>query len=184
MVVLLFFSSGGISIIWAGLWSSWCRRWACSCWMDRCRPALRYVVAIHTIRSLVQYPYCRPALLYVAIHVIRSLEKYPYSSTKLSLVQLYCDMDKIEPYLGTVQAHPGSSCRENRERSPSLPSGYYWVKPGNEPSVQVYCDMSRTCGGIPSAIYPITKPQCTVDFYYIRTFLNLFLELTFSLCKI
>ena len=73
---------------------------------------------------------------------------YWIQNPDIPLVQLYCNMDKIEPYLGTVQAHPASSCREIRERSPSLPSGYYWVKPGSRPAVEVYCSMTTVCDDV------------------------------------
>ena len=31
---------------------------------------------------------------------------------------------------------------------PSSPSGYYWVRASNGSAVQVYCDMTRSCGNI------------------------------------
>ena len=31
---------------------------------------------------------------------------------------------------------------------PSSPSGYYWVRASNGSAVRVYCDMTRSCGGI------------------------------------
>ena len=31
---------------------------------------------------------------------------------------------------------------------PSSPSGYYWVRASNGSAVQVYCDMTRSCGGV------------------------------------
>ena len=30
----------------------------------------------------------------------------------------------------------------------SSPSGYYWVRPSNGSAVRVYCDMTRSCGGV------------------------------------
>ena len=32
--------------------------------------------------------------------------------------------------------------------SPSSPSGYYWVRASNGSAVRVYCDMTRSCGGV------------------------------------
>ena len=31
---------------------------------------------------------------------------------------------------------------------PSSPSGYYWVRASNGSAVSVYCDMTRSCGGV------------------------------------
>ena len=31
---------------------------------------------------------------------------------------------------------------------PSFPSGYYWVRASNGSAVHVYCDMTRSCGGV------------------------------------
>ena len=31
---------------------------------------------------------------------------------------------------------------------PSFPSGYYWVRASNGSAVRVYCDMTRSCGGV------------------------------------
>ena len=30
----------------------------------------------------------------------------------------------------------------------SSPSGYYWVRASNDSAVRVYCDMTRSCGGV------------------------------------
>ena len=43
---------------------------------------------------------------------------------------------------------PTSSCSEILAAVPSSPSGYYWLRAGNGSSIRVYCDMTRTCGGI------------------------------------
>ena len=45
-------------------------------------------------------------------------------------------------------AIPASSCSEILAAFPSSPSGYYWLRAGNGSSIRVYCDMTRTCGGI------------------------------------
>ena len=73
---------------------------------------------------------------------------YWIQNSDIPLVQVYCNMGKVEPYLGTVQAHPASSCKEIQEKTPSLPSGYYWVKAGNETPIHVYCNMSLVCNGV------------------------------------
>ena len=43
---------------------------------------------------------------------------------------------------------PASSCSEILAAAPSSPSGYYSLRAGNGSSIHVYCDMTRTCGGI------------------------------------
>ena len=40
---------------------------------------------------------------------------------------------------------PASSCAA---LPPSSPSGYYWVRASNGSAVRVYCDMTRSCGGV------------------------------------
>ena len=45
-------------------------------------------------------------------------------------------------------AYPASSCSEILAAFPSSPSDYYWLRAGNGSSIRVYCDMTRTCGGI------------------------------------
>ena len=40
---------------------------------------------------------------------------------------------------------PAASCAD---LPPSSPSGYYWVRASNGSAVRVYCDMTRSCGGV------------------------------------
>ena len=49
---------------------------------------------------------------------------------------------------GTASHNPASSCRNIKTASPASPSGYYWLRAGNGSSIRVYCDMTRTCGGV------------------------------------
>ena len=49
---------------------------------------------------------------------------------------------------GGTPSHPATSCREIKDLHPSSPSGHYWIRSSNGFSVQVYCDMTRSCGGI------------------------------------
>ena len=49
---------------------------------------------------------------------------------------------------GKTPSHPATSCKEIQELKPSTPSGYYWITASDESAVHMYCDMSRTCGGI------------------------------------
>ena len=50
--------------------------------------------------------------------------------------------------IGRLQALPVSSCATLKALSPSSPSGYYWVRASNGSAVRVYCDMTRSCGGV------------------------------------
>ena len=49
---------------------------------------------------------------------------------------------------GGTPSHPATSCREIKDLHPNSPSGHYWIRSSNGFSVQVYCDMTRSCGGI------------------------------------
>ena len=47
-----------------------------------------------------------------------------------------------------ISSHPATSCAEILAAIPSSPSGYYWLTAQNGSSIRVYCDVTRTCGGI------------------------------------
>jgi len=49
---------------------------------------------------------------------------------------------------GSTPSHPATSCREIKELSPTAPSDYYWLRGRGDSSHHMYCDMSRSCGGI------------------------------------
>ena len=49
---------------------------------------------------------------------------------------------------GFSPSHPAHSCKEIYDRNTSNPSGYYWLESSSEQTVQAYCDMERTCGGV------------------------------------
>ena len=46
---------------------------------------------------------------------------------------------------GLHPSFPATSCAA---LPPSSPSGYYWVRNSNGSAVRVYCDMTRSCGGV------------------------------------
>ena len=62
---------------------------------------------------------------------------------------------------GSTPSHPAASCREIKELSPTAPSGYYWLRGTGDSSVHMYCDMSRSCGGITGGWIPVTKINMT-----------------------
>ena len=47
--------------------------------------------------------------------------------------------------IGVSEDDPSPSCAALRGLSPS---GYYWVRTSNGSAVRVYCDMTRSCGGV------------------------------------
>ena len=53
---------------------------------------------------------------------------------------------RVEQLFGEVFAElPASSCAA---LLPTAPCGYYWVSASNGSAVRVYCDMTRSCGGV------------------------------------
>ena len=62
---------------------------------------------------------------------------------------------------GSTPSHPAVSCREIKDLSPTAPSGYYWLRGTGDSSVHMYCDMSRSCGGITGGWMPVTKINMT-----------------------
>ena len=62
---------------------------------------------------------------------------------------------------GSTPSHPAASCREIKELSPTAPSGYYWLRGTGDSSVHMYCDMSRSCGGITGGWMQVAKINMT-----------------------
>ena len=50
--------------------------------------------------------------------------------------------------LGQTKCHAASSCAEILRSDPDSPSGYYWVTNAMGHPHSVYCDMTRSCGGV------------------------------------
>jgi hypothetical protein len=51
-------------------------------------------------------------------------------------------------HLGQSQFSPVSSCAALKDLLYTFPSGHYWVRASNGSAVRVYCDMTRSCGGV------------------------------------
>ena len=49
---------------------------------------------------------------------------------------------------GVIPTYPATSCLGIIYSIPYTPSGHYWVRAGNGSAVRVYCDMTRSCGGV------------------------------------
>ena len=72
-----------------------------------------------------------------------------------------------------------ASCASLLASSPSTPSGHYWVKSNNGSAVRVYCDMTRSCGGVTGGWTRVAEldtnntTQCPGDLRYLDdTFTN------------
>ena len=55
------------------------------------------------------------------------------------------------------QRYPTQSCLEILKNNSSSPSGYYWVKSSSGNFIHVYCDMTRSCGGVIGGWIRVTK---------------------------
>ena len=55
---------------------------------------------------------------------------------------------KVHHQLGLSAQNAASSCAEVLEKGPVSPSGYYWVTNATGHPHSVYCDMTRSCGGV------------------------------------
>ena len=64
------------------------------------------------------------------------------------LRSLLNDVALLKSPFGCISTPPARSCTEILAVTPSSPSGYYWLRAGDGSSIRVYCDMTRTCGGI------------------------------------
>ena len=62
---------------------------------------------------------------------------------------------------GSTPSHLATSCREIKELSPTAPSDYYWLRGTGDSSHHMYCDMSRSCGGITGGWMRVTKINMT-----------------------
>ena len=56
-------------------------------------------------------------------------------------------MDLLDD-LGSAPHHAASSCAAILENNRCSPSGYYWVTNGTGHPHSMYCDMTRSCGGV------------------------------------
>lgn len=63
--------------------------------------------------------------------------------------QLGANMRNIlDSLTGQVSSKPAASCPDVLQATPSALSGYYWTRSTNGTIVQMYCDMTRVCGGV------------------------------------
>ena len=87
--------------------------------------------------------------LNASIEMVKLDQEKSNSSLWALLTQFSQEINSIEltyhHQIGQSQALPATSCAS---LIPLVPSGYYWVRVSNGTVVRVYCDMTRSCGGI------------------------------------
>ena len=74
-------------------------------------------------------------------------------------------------------SNPAHSCKEIYERNTSSHSGYYWLQSClNSQTVQVYCNMERTCGGVQGGWMKVisinmsnSNSSCPYDFHMLNS---------------
>ena len=62
---------------------------------------------------------------------------------------------------GHFPSHPASSCKEIIKLEPNSPSGYYWLRASNGSAVRMFCDMTRTCGGVTGGWWKVAELNMT-----------------------
>jgi hypothetical protein len=71
------------------------------------------------------------------------------SSIQMDLMQHSDSLDELRLlHTGLSRVLPVSSCVSLNDLPRFSPSGYYWVRTSNGSAVRVYCDMTRSCGGV------------------------------------
>ena len=53
----------------------------------------------------------------------------------------------LDTLSGLFSYYPAKSCAEIQDRNLVLNSGYYWIQSPNGSAIQVYCNITRICGG-------------------------------------
>ena len=73
--------------------------------------------------------------------------------------------------LGQFKGYPAPSCQVIHELHPSFRSGYYWVTSSTGSSIQVYCEMTKSCNNFTGGLTRVavlndeTRPSlCTGNF--------------------
>jgi hypothetical protein len=80
------------------------------------------------------------------------------SSIQMDLIQHGELLDELR-FLHLIS--PVSSCAALNNLTLSFPSGYYWVVASNGSAVRVYCDMTRSCGGVIGGWMRVTELDMT-----------------------
>ena len=125
--------------------------------------ALQITTLKSEITSLQMTSSSHVSTLEEVVHKLNSSDNMLYqklSQQNQQLRQEYTALDKRTQQLNTSTQlllnglkgpagqypfYPATSCAA---LPPSSPSGYYWVRASNGSAVSVYCDMTRSCGGV------------------------------------
>ena len=83
---------------------------------------------------------------------------------------------------GHFPSHPASSCKEILEIKPSSPSGYYWLRASNGAAVRMFCDMTRTCGGVTGGWMKVAELDMTNTTYQCPSSLRVQVQSGKHLC--
>ena len=80
------------------------------------------------------------------------------SAVERTMDKLYEKVERlVKPIIGKLAilqqpgkspSHPARSCREILDFDSKSLSGLYWLKAGNGSTIRIFCDMTRTCGGV------------------------------------
>ena len=63
--------------------------------------------------------------------------------------------------IGKSPSHPANSCREILDFDSKSLSGLYWLKAGNGSAIRIFCDMTRSCGGVRGGWMKVTELDMT-----------------------
>jgi len=64
---------------------------------------------------------------------------------------------------GQFPSTPAVSCASILQTTPTIPSGDYWIRSLNGTPVQVYCNMSKSCGGITGGWMRVAQLDTRID---------------------
>ena len=92
----------------------------------------------------------------------------------LQPIKAQLDYHLPTPQSGTSEGDPAASCKELKQTYPDTTSGYYWIRAGEDGTpIQVYCNMSLTCGGVTGGWMKVadfdmrdTSQSCPSGFFY------------------
>ena len=87
---------------------------------------------------------------------VQSLRQQQVQQINKSVSPIMTQLHFLHPP-GRTPSHPAASCRGIKELNPTAPSSYYWLRGTGDSSVHMYCDMSRSCGGITGGWMRVTK---------------------------
>ena len=108
---------------------------------------------------------------------IAGLEDTLSATIKSALRPIKAQLDyhiPVPPLSSNSEDNPAASCKELKQLFPDADSANYWVKAGEDGApVEVYCNMSLTCGGVTGGWMKVadfdmrdTSQSCPSGFFY------------------